>query len=107
MLFPMYIDGKWYEGNGKKRDVISPVTGNKLGQIPLGNKGDVDKALQAAHKKTKIMESMTVFERAKILNQIADVTKENSEKLAKLLCEEHGKHITEAFSELESTVASF
>jgi len=32
MIFPMYIDGKWFEGEGRQmQDVISPGSGEVLG----------------------------------------------------------------------------
>lgn len=108
MIYSMYIDGEWYEGENNYRDVISPASGKVLGQIPLGTKEDVDRAVQAAHRQTKVMEQMTVFERAELLNQIADITEKNAESLAKLLSEEHGKpYATEATGEIESTVTGF
>ena len=51
MIFPMYIDGKWFEGEGRQmQDVISPGSGEVLGRIPLGTPEDADAALQAAQK---------------------------------------------------------
>ena len=86
MIFPMYIDGKWFEGEGRQmQDVISPGSGEVLGRIPLGTPEDADAALQAAKKAAPALAAMTVFERAEICYRIADKIDENQEELAKLL----------------------
>lgn len=108
MIFPMYIDGEWYEGNSKFRDVINPSTGDTLGQIPLGDSEDVDRAVRAANRASEKMEKMTVFERAELLNRIADEVEINSEKIATLLSQEHGKpYYTEALGEVGASVNAF
>jgi len=109
MIFPMYIGGKWYEGSTKDyRDVISPATGEIIGQIPMGNKEDADKALKEAKKAAPILEDMSVFERAELCNRVSDAIAKRREELAKLLCREHGKpYYTEAIGEVEWCILSF
>lgn len=107
MIYPMYIDGNWYEGEGKKVDVISPINNELLGQVCVGTEAEVQKALEAAQRTKTIMENMTVFERAEILNEIADIIENNVEKLTELLCKEHGKPVFEARDEVKSTAISF
>ena len=107
MIFPMYIDGKWFEGEGRQmQDVISPGSGEVLGRIPLGTPEDADAALQAAKKAAPALAAMTVFERAEICYRIADKIDENQEELAKLLTAEHGKpYHSEALGEVEAELA--
>ena len=60
MIFPMYIDGKWFEGEGRQmQDVISPGSGEVLGRIPLGTPEDADAALQAAKKAAPALAAMS------------------------------------------------
>ena len=92
MIFPMYIDGKWFDGAGRQmQDVVSPGNGEVLGQIPLGTAEDVDAAMQAAKKAAPALAAMSVFERAEICYKIADKIDQYQEELAKLLTAEHGK----------------
>lgn len=107
MLYKMYINGKWYKGNGEEQDVISPVNGEVIGQIPLGTAEDVDLAVKAADASKHLIEKMTVFERAEILNQIADAVDRRQKELAELLTLEHGKPITEALGEVATTAKVF
>ncbi len=107
MLYKMYINGKWYKGNGEEQDVISPVNGEVIGQIPLGTAEDVDLAVKAADASKHLIEKMTVFERAETLNQIADAVDRRQKDLAELLTLEHGKPITEALGEVATTAQVF
>jgi aldehyde dehydrogenase (NAD+) len=46
-----YIDGKWVDPvMPKTLDVINPATEEPIGQVSLGSKADVDKAVKAARK---------------------------------------------------------
>jgi acyl-CoA reductase-like NAD-dependent aldehyde dehydrogenase len=107
MLFPMYIDGSWYNGNGQTKDVVSPSTGLIIGEIPMGNADDVDNAAQAAKKVEPILAQMTVFERAALLNRIAEAIEQRKPELSHLLSSEHGKPLREADGEVESCVLAF
>ena len=50
MLFKMYINGAWHEGAGERRDVVSPINGEVLGQLCMGSAADVDLAVRGAVK---------------------------------------------------------
>lgn len=109
MIFPMYIDGKWFDGTGRQmQDVVSPGNGEVLGQIPLGTAEDVDAAMQAAKKAAPALAAMSVFERAEICYKIADKIDQYQEELAKLLTAEHGKPLHgEAMGEVAACALAF
>ncbi|CAH0118933.1 Glutarate-semialdehyde dehydrogenase [Paenibacillus sp. CECT 9249] len=109
MMYPMYIDGAWYSGDGKHvKDVISPATGETIGTIPTGTREDADRAVRAAHRAAPSLAAMTVFERAELCQRIADAIAANKEELAKVLSMEHGKpYHTEALGEVEACITSF
>lgn len=107
MLFPMYIDGRWYEGGSQTRDVISPGTGEVLGQIPMGTADDIDRAVKAAKRVEKDLAGMTVFERADMLVRISEAILARKDELAKLLTMEHGKPIGEARGEVGGSANAF
>ncbi|MFD0716686.1 aldehyde dehydrogenase family protein [Paenibacillus sp. GCM10027626] len=107
MIYPMYIDGEWYSGSESgRREVVSPVTGERLGYIPMGTREDADRAVQAAHRASKTLARMTVFERAELCMRIADKIEKNKEKLAHLLTMEHGKPYADALGEVAGATAS-
>ena len=107
MLYPMYIDGQWYEGSGEVRDVVSPSTGEVIGQIPMGNADDVDRAVKAAVRERATLEKMTVFERADMLVRISRAITARRDELAELLTKEHGKPIGEAYGEVDGSAGAF
>ena len=109
MIFPMYIDGKWFDGAGRQmQDVVSQGNGEVLGQIPLGTAEDVDAAMQAAKKAAPALAAMSVFERAEICYKIADKIDQCQEELARLLTAEHGKPFHgEAMGEVAACALAF
>ena len=47
----MYIDGKWGKGaGGRSQPILNPATGESVGQVPVAEKSDLDRALTAAAK---------------------------------------------------------
>lgn len=107
MLFQMYIDGKWYEGKGERRDVVNPATGEVIGQLAMGDAGDVDAAVAAAKRAQKALENMSVFERAEMLYRISDAMYNRKDELAKLLSQEQGKPLSEAAGEIGGSANVF
>jgi len=109
MIYPMYIGKEWYTGDTKEyRDVISPGTGEVIGQIPMGNAKDADKAVRAACKAAPVLEAMSPFERAELCVRVADAIANRKEELAKLLSMEHGKpYYTEGLGEVDGAVLAF
>jgi len=107
MLFKMYIDGNWQEGNGEKKDVISPVSGDVIGQLCTGTPEDVDLAAKAAKRALYQLEHMTVFERADMMMRISAAIMNRQEELAKLLTNEHGKPLADAMGEVAGSAGAF
>lgn len=106
MLYKMYIDGQWREGSSR-RDVISPATGEAIGQLSIGEPADIDDAVEAALRAQQALEDMTVFERADMLCRIADEISLRGESLARLLSAEQGKTLTEARGEVSGCELAF
>jgi len=109
MIYSMFIGNEWYQGKTKEfRDVVSPGTGETIGQIPMGNAEDVDKAVEAACLAAPTLEALSVFERAELCVRIADAIENRKEELAKILSMEHGKpYYTEGLGEVEGSILAF
>ena len=106
MLYRNYINGQW-RGSAETKDVISPINGAKIGEIAMGNAQDVDDAVQGALKALPVLEKMSAFERAAMLNRIADEVDKRKEELAKLLSEEMGKPLADALGEAGGSANAF
>ncbi len=93
----MWIGGEWLDADsGKTFAVYNPATEEEIGQVPLGAKSDVDKAVEAARKAFPIWSKKSQAERSKIVSQIADLIRENAEELVSLEVLEHGTPIEDA-----------
>lgn len=107
MIYPMYIDGRWIAENATLKDVVSPATGEVIGQIPLGTAEHVDMAVKAAKRDQKLLEEMSLFERSDMLKRISASISAHQEELATLLSREHGKPIAEARGEVGGSAYAF
>ncbi len=69
-----YIDGKWVDPTTPKTlDVINPATEEPIGQISMGSKADVDKAVKAARRAFETFSQTTKEERLALLTKILEV----------------------------------
>src|SRR5450432_1497852 len=91
-----FIGGKLVEPvEGRYFDNLSPVTGTKLCQIARSTGGDIELALDAAHKAKDAWGKTSVADRAVILNKIADKMAANLDLLALVETLDNGKPIRE------------
>lgn len=91
-----FIGGKWVKpSSGEYFDNISPIDGKSFTQAARGNKEDIDKALDAAHKAFPIWSRTSAAERARVLLKIADIIEENLEYLARIETIDNGKALRE------------
>src|SRR5476651_1457553 len=97
----LYIDGKWLTGEGRKgEDVVNPATGKVLAHLPHASKADLDAALAAAAKGFQVWKNTTAYDRAKIMRKAADLVRERSEHISKVMTQEQGKVYPEARAEV-------
>jgi acyl-CoA reductase-like NAD-dependent aldehyde dehydrogenase len=95
--YKMWIDGQWVEAaSGKTYTAVNPTTEEEIGQLPLGDREDAEKAIAAAQKAFPIWSKKTQDERTEILNAIAGTMREYAPELARLDTMEHGTPITMA-----------
>jgi len=81
----LLINNEWVKSStGKTYPVINPSTGEKIVDVQLAEKEDVDKAVAAARKAFQTWGKSSPRERARLLNKLADLIEQNKEELAKL-----------------------
>ena len=100
----MHIDGEWV-GVGQRRvhKVLNPATGSVLGELPLADKADLDRALDAAAKGYKLWRATPADQRCRVLKKAADLMRERLEHIASIATREEGKTIGEARIETNVT----
>jgi aldehyde dehydrogenase len=91
-----FIGGEWVApSSGEYFDNISPIDGKSFSKAARGNKEDIEKALDAAHKAFPSWSKTSAAERSKLLNKIADIIEENLEHLARVETIDNGKALRE------------
>ncbi len=86
-----YIDGKWVDPvTPKTLDVINPSTEEPIGQISLGSKADVDKAVKAARRAFETFSQTTKEERLALLQKITEVYQRRFGEFAETISLEMG-----------------
>ncbi|WP_298400132.1 aldehyde dehydrogenase [Sphingobium sp.] len=91
-----YIGGEWVAPvQGEYFDNISPVTGQVVGRIARGTAGDIELALDAAHKAKDAWGKTSPTERSNILLKMADRMEANLDLIAMAETIDNGKPIRE------------
>src|ERR1700691_1605606 len=94
-----FIGGKWVEPiKGEYFENITPITGQKLCEIPRSTAEDIEKALDAAHAAKGAWGKTSAGERALILNKIADRIEQHLEMLAVTETWDNAKPIRESLA---------
>lgn len=104
----MYIDGEWVESSSEETSsVINPATEEVIAYVPKATREDTKRALEIAQKAQRGWEDLSPLERAKYLKKIADLIRENKDKLAQVLTAEQGKPLYESKLEIEGSATNF
>jgi succinate-semialdehyde dehydrogenase / glutarate-semialdehyde dehydrogenase len=104
----MIIDGeKIPVGQRRIHKVINPATEAVLGELPLADAADLDRALETAAKGFKIWRNSTAQERAAVLQGAARLMLERQEQIARIATMEQGKTLAETRIEVLMNVGLF
>ncbi|MBP3222328.1 MAG: aldehyde dehydrogenase family protein [Actinomycetaceae bacterium] len=94
--YQLYYGGQWHDSSdGGTVDVFCPANGEKISVIADATSADVEAAADAATEAFETWGKTGKYERAAILNKIADVIEENAEFLAQIETLDNGKPIRE------------
>jgi succinate-semialdehyde dehydrogenase / glutarate-semialdehyde dehydrogenase len=104
----MIIDGeKIPVGHRRTHKVINPATEEVLGELPLADAADLDRALETAAKGFKIWRDSTAQQRAAVLQGAARLMLERQEDIARIATMEQGKTLAETRIEVMMNVGLF
>ena len=92
----LHIDGEWI-GAGKRRihKVVNPATGGTLGELPLVDAADLDRALEATERGFRQWKRATAEERARVLKGAAQLIRQRVDHIARIATLEEGKTLAE------------
>jgi succinate-semialdehyde dehydrogenase/glutarate-semialdehyde dehydrogenase len=104
-----FVAGDWVEATGDEaREIVSPVTGEKLADAPNASEEDVKRAAKAAREAQPKWAALSAWDRAKVCHSLADLIDERKEEFARELSLEQGKPYTaEAIPDIEETAENF
>ncbi|VTX50055.1 Succinate-semialdehyde dehydrogenase [NADP(+)] [Enterococcus hirae] len=100
----LYINGKWQTGTEGTFEVINPATGETLANVQKGGESETHEAIKAAKKAFEEWSKTSPAQRAKLMNKMADLVEEVSERLATIMTMEQGKPLKQAASEINTNV---
>jgi len=98
----MLINGQTADAiSGKDFEVINPANGKPIDRVPLGDRDDVRRAIDAADDAAGKWSAMTARERGKLLFKAAQMARDRVGELATTLTLEQGKPLREARDEIQ------
>src|SRR5947209_6641324 len=104
----MWIDGKWTESaSGKTVPVVNPATEETIGEVAYGDRADVKRAIDAAHRALPAWMKLTAWDRAKILKRTADLMRQRIDTIARTMTMEQGKPLAESRAEVLHSADTF
>ena len=93
IIIQNYINGK-FQSTDKNIEDINPATGEIIASIPKSNSNEVQMAVDAADKARKVWSELSLEERTKWLDKIADSLESRSEQIASLESLDTGKPVS-------------
>ncbi|MFP4082094.1 MAG: aldehyde dehydrogenase family protein [Candidatus Aminicenantes bacterium] len=102
----LWIGGKWEESK-EIREIKSPYDQNVVGKVHFADKGQVKKALNAAHEAFSKTKTLSSIERSQPLEKISSEIEKRKEELARSIALTAGKPIKSSRVEVERAVNTF
>jgi malonate-semialdehyde dehydrogenase (acetylating)/methylmalonate-semialdehyde dehydrogenase len=97
---PNFVGGRAVEFHGECAEVISPLDGTHLSQVPLSGAGEVDAAVRIASAAFASWSAETLRQRSQVAYAYRYLLCRHTDELAGLIHEENGKTIGEARAEI-------
>ncbi len=99
-----YVNGESIEHHGEFFDLISPLTGVKIAEVPISATSTLDQAVKAARDAFPSWSELTVKERVQVFFSYRELLAKNAHELAQLIQLENGKTKSEAEAEVAKSI---
>ena len=101
-LMKNYIGGKWVEAESSGHiDITNPSTGEVIAVSPLSTTAETNRAIAAAAEAFKTWRMTPASRRVAPLFKLAQLLRENEEKIARVMTRENGKSLTDSRAEMK------
>jgi acyl-CoA reductase-like NAD-dependent aldehyde dehydrogenase len=101
-----FVDGKWVE-DGDVVEVKAPFDGAIVGRVFQGRRQHAEAAIAASVKAFGTTRRLPAFERQRVLRRVAEGIAKRKEEFSRTLCQEAGKPIKAARTEVERAIFTF
>jgi acyl-CoA reductase-like NAD-dependent aldehyde dehydrogenase len=105
MIKGCFINNKW-EKTGEKLKVLSPWSGEAVGEVSLAVEAEWEAAITAAQNAAVTFKAFSSLERRQLLEKLAAGVKNRQEELAQIIVAEGGKPVTYARAEMARGVST-
>lgn len=106
MEFKLYIDGQWVNA-GPEIEVTNKYNGQVIGVLPTARREEVDAAIAAARRASRVMAELPAYRRSQILARTAQLIADRKEDFALTIAAEAGKALKYARLEVERGISTF
>ena len=103
----IYVNGRWQEGQGGRRQVISPTTGQPFAAVTEATEAQLQEAISAARSALPHWSARSPLDRARYMKRIAALVRRDADRLARIIVMEQGKPLNEARGEVGGTAEFF
>ncbi len=100
-----YYNGTFHESSANNfLDVVSPVDGKLLSQVPMSSAEELNAAVESAKNAFEKWSQTPIKERVQVFFRYRYLLEQNFEELTNLVAEENGKTYDEAKAEVEKSI---
>jgi malonate-semialdehyde dehydrogenase (acetylating)/methylmalonate-semialdehyde dehydrogenase len=97
-----FINGKHSDGSSARwGDVFNPATGERARRVAMGGAAEVDQAVKAAAAAFPAWAATPPLTRARVLFKFRELMERDSDALARMITDEHGKVLSDAKGEVQ------
>jgi malonate-semialdehyde dehydrogenase (acetylating)/methylmalonate-semialdehyde dehydrogenase len=97
-----FINGKHSDGlSARWGDVFNPATGERARRVAMGGAAEVDQAVKAAAAAFPAWAATPPLARARVLFKFRELMERDSDALARMITDEHGKVLSDAKGEVQ------
>jgi acyl-CoA reductase-like NAD-dependent aldehyde dehydrogenase len=104
--YGFFLDGKWID-EGDLVEIKAPYDGAVIARVHQGARHHAEAAIAAAVKAFGTTRRLPAFERQRVLRRVAQTIAERKDEFARTLCQEAGKPIKAARTEVERAIFTF
>jgi len=94
------INGQKMRNGQTSMDIVSPIDGSVISNLPMSNSSDLDAAVEAAKNAFPLWSGMTLKERVQVFFKYRQLLEENIDELTEIVHLENGKTRGEARAEV-------